>query len=177
MRYREIQDKQLEIASLLKYCAGLNHVEIEVFNPVRLSASDTLKFEEKCLLQCWYEERKSNTTVTAMLPSDFTKIDELSKRYNTNYVAVINSGTFIEKKDIGNIVYDVFISILRPPYIPIMVYNAFTPNEGSFLRTSIYNISTGKLIEENTQVYDRAEKTDLIKAEFYNFFFKHTKHK
>jgi hypothetical protein len=175
IRYVAGNKKQDQLEEIVVMCAEKNNVTAQLLTSGNIQNLDTKLFNDRALLKQWLNERTSNKILDERPNIDHLMMQDLIRRHHTKYICFINSAGVILPQHFGEHLLSLLISFLYPPLLLSSVYEIATPNTAYFLEFTLYDLETGKLIKQESKVYDSGDRKDLIKAEFYNLFFQLTK--
>lgn len=169
VRFFAIKNKQKELVNTIQYCAKLNGIELIVFNPIDLIENDTQFFNDRSTLELWRTECISNG-LNEMLPHNYNEISEICQRYGTKYVTFINTQSIIMPINQSQLFLNMLYTAYNPPLFIVAMTAIFRYERYSAIQMPIYDIMTGKLMVDFSNVYDVPDHSDFMRAEFYYFF-------
>lgn len=171
IQYREQKSKQLELVQTVKEIGAMNNVEVVVFNPIKLTAQDSVLFNDRTILERWRKERLANSTMPEILPTEYLDLEKLCERYGTPYVGYITTGSIkVPNPNTAIMVSQLLYTCFHPVLFVLAMYSSFTTEKESSIDFPIYNIKTGAKVGTFGTSYQMGDHKDLFKAEFYNFF-------
>ncbi|TAE87763.1 MAG: hypothetical protein EAY81_03680 [Bacteroidetes bacterium] len=172
-QYKAMKASNNQLAEHVKKCAELNGITVETLLPFNISSNDTSLMPDRGLLRMFLNERLQHNSDGEYYSSDYKTLQEISKKYNTEYIAFMYNVAIIEKKNVGEaLVFLLITAAYFPPSIFASIYNLFEPEKSSHLGLVVYNLKSGKLHFTSSRYYKMHLKRDFAKSEFYNLFYR-----
>lgn len=171
-QYKAMKESNNQLAEHVKKCAELNGITVETLLPFNISSNDTSLMPDRGLLRMFLNERLDHESNGEYYGSDYKTLQEISKKYNTEYIAFMYNVAIIEKKNVGDALAMLMIALYFPPSIFATIYNLFEPEKSSHLGLVVYNLKSGKLHFTSSRYYKMHLKRDFAKSEFYNLFYR-----
>lgn len=140
--YKSSDNSQSNLITQINNMAGQADLQVDIIDKKQLTADAVTDYNEMAIMMDWIDERAELKDMQ-MIPTDYLRMEEISKKYGTDHVAIMGVINFIEKKTgvFGAIFGTIFIPVISWPItIPMLIKK----ETDTFVYTLVFNIKTGK---------------------------------
>lgn len=141
-------------------------VETSILDKNEFNTGSVDDYNDMGVLIDWIDERIDHNKLK-MLPTDYLRIEEISKKYGTEYLAMMGAINFVEKK--SGVGLAIAASILFPVYSWLFTFPyLFTKSTETYVYTIVFNIKTGQTEMVNVGTVNLSDKSDVIGSFIYD---------
>lgn len=157
---------QKEFNNKIQNIAGHTNIILDILDKTQLDTSNVVMYNEMALLADWVEEREGHGKLN-LIPTDYIQITDIAQKYNTNYLALMGTVSYIERRE--NLGFLIAATIIMPVWswpltIPFMVKK----NTLTFVYTVVYDVKTGERKMVKTGITNLSDNNDVIMSFLYN---------
>lgn len=158
---KDYNGKIIEISKKVK-------LDTDILDKNEFTSTSVSDYNDMCVLIDWVDERVDHEELK-MIPVDYSRINEIAKKYNTDYMAISGTINFVEKKKfmglaiVASVIAPVFSWVATFPYM-------FSSNTTTYVYTIVYNMKTGN--NEMTKVGQVriSDANDIVNSLLYDHF-------
>lgn len=141
-------------------------LDVELVDKKQFTTGSVDNYNEMCVLIDWLDERIDHKRLK-MVPTDYTQIDAISKKYGTEYLGLVGAINYIEKKE--NMPLVILMSVVFPVYSWIFTFPyMFRKKQETYVYTIIFNMKTGQPEMVNIGNAPLSDKSDVINSFLYD---------
>lgn len=140
--YAGTEDKQTQFNKNIAELSKTINLDVEIIDKHKLTTTSIDYYNDMAVLIDWIDERADHKTME-ILPTDYLKIEEITKKYGTEHISFMGAIKFIEKKNpYKNIIYGVLCMI---PYTWFVTIPYFIKRlDHTYVYTTVFNLRTGQ---------------------------------
>lgn len=140
--YSGTEEKQKLFNENIADLSGDIKLDVEIIDKNKLSQTSIDYYNDMSVLLDWINERADHKSLE-ILPTDYLRIEEISKKYGTEHIGFMGTINFIEKKNqYKNIVYGALCII---PYMWFITIPYFIKRlDHTYVYTTVFNLRTGQ---------------------------------
>ncbi|UPT66812.1 MAG: hypothetical protein M0D57_20665 [Sphingobacteriales bacterium JAD_PAG50586_3] len=143
-------------------------LDIELIDKNSFTSDNTDKYNDTGVLIDWLDERLNHKDLN-ILPTDNTRIDEISKKYGAEYLVIPGAVNYIYKSPVKKVPL-IIISVLLPvyswPFIFPFLFKKFT---ATGVYTIVFNLKTGKQEMSKVGVAPYGDRYDVLYSFLYDY--------
>lgn len=146
-------------------------IQIEVLETQNLKTDEIEKYNEINLLEEWLYEQ-INSEKTPFSGTQQAKVNELAKKYDTNYfvwMGVVDAAVPKDHKRSFGFIYNRGAYVLPQFWIPT-IYQIIKPDNVTLLYVIVYDITTGKSQVIKKNIYYRKTSPLILDVQLYDTF-------
>lgn len=164
--YAGSEDARKELSEKIKDISKEVKLDVDFIDKQNFTTSSVDDYNDMGVLIDWMDERIDHKSLK-MMPTDYLRVDEISKKYGTEHLALVGAINFIEKKDALGLV--IVMSVLLPVYSWIFSFPyLFTKSTDTYVYTIVFNLKTGQTEMLNIGNAPLSDKNDVISSFLYD---------
>ena len=140
-------------------------LDMEMLDYKNIYPKEVDKFNDISLFKSWIQERINHENVDAIV-SDFDYMQELRKKYNTDYIAYTgNLSLRVREQNVaGKIIY----SVILYPLLPFTIADLIIPDYQSFNYFFLFDLRNGNALLAEYNYYETNDGDDYVRSIIYN---------
>lgn len=164
--YKGTEEAQKEFNNQITTTANVIGLDVELLDRKQFTIGSVENYNEMGVLLDWMDERIDHRKIK-IIPTDYTQMQAIAKKYKTDYLGVIGAVNYIEKK--RNVGFHVALSVLVPVYTWIYTFPyLFTKKSETYVYTVVYNMKTGQSEMSTLGKATLADDHDVIGSFIYD---------
>lgn len=159
------EESETALRDMLQTCANQADFNLVLMAANNIHQQDSTLFNEYSVLKEWVSEYFDHSESDAMA-TDFTRIKEISEKYDSRYAALFVNVSTIQKVPGSTIAIATLVSVVYPILLPWLVTKFFPEKECSFVLI-VLDMQENKMIHGNIIHFDTKDRKDLLKSQIY----------
>lgn len=170
--FKASYENEVKLLAAIKDAAEHNGIAVDMLDVRELAQEDADKFDDIATLT-GYIRRFANRDLeanTSVFPSSPEKIEELRKKYDTDYVMWVGARSF--KGTTFNFGSHLFVNLLFPNYIPYSLLNALEKDHEISLFYVLIDLKNQKIVKQDIMDAYYMKDNQTILTTYLNVLFK-----
>jgi hypothetical protein len=135
-------DAQKDFNKKLLEMSSKTGLDVEILDKQEFNSGSVDNYNDMGVLIDWMDERIDHKKLK-MLPTDYLRVDDITKKYGTDYLTLMGTINFIEKK--RGIGWAIFATIYLFPFsLPFTIPYFINKRSHTYVYTVVFNLKTGQ---------------------------------
>jgi len=160
------EEEEVQIRNAIMECASKAAFGVTLLNANSIGPKETQKFNDYCYLKEFVVEC-FNQGADPSIPTDYNRLKEISKRYNTRYAAILINKSLIYRRGFVEYVLPVYLSAINPFIAIPWLATKFSPHKEYVYIIGVMDLEQNKIVYGDVLSFNRKERADLFKSQFY----------
>jgi Zn-dependent protease with chaperone function len=140
--YSGSEDAQKDFNKKLIEMSAKTGLDVEILDKQEFNSGSVDNYNDMGVLIDWMDERIDHKKLK-MLPTDYLRVDDITKKYGTDYLTLMGTINFIEKK--RGIGWAIFATIYLFPFSwPFTIPYFINKRSHTYVYTVVFNLKTGQ---------------------------------
>lgn len=140
--YSGSEDAQKDFNKKLIEMSAKTGLDVEILDKQEFNSGSVDNYNDMGVLIDWMDERIDHKKLK-MLPTDYLRVDDITKKYGTDYLTLMGTINFIEKK--RGIGWAIFATIYLFPFsLPFTIPYFINKRSHTYVYTVVFNLKTGQ---------------------------------
>jgi Zn-dependent protease with chaperone function len=140
--YSGSEDAQKDFNKKLLEMSSKTGLDVEILDKQEFNSGSVDNYNDMGVLIDWMDERIDHKKLK-MLPTDYLRVDDITKKYGTEYLTLMGTINFIEKK--RGIGWAIFATIYLFPFsLPFTIPYFINKRSHTYVYTVVFNLKTGQ---------------------------------
>ncbi len=140
--YSGSEDAQKDFNKKLIEMSAKTGLDVEILDKQEFNSGSVDNYNDMGVLIDWMDERIDHKKLK-MLPTDYLRVDDITKKYGTEYLTLMGTINFIEKK--RGIGWAIFATIYLFPFSwPFTIPYFINKRSHTYVYTVVFNLKTGQ---------------------------------
>jgi beta-barrel assembly-enhancing protease len=168
VQFVQSETGQEHLTQLMDEVGKKSDLKMTVLNVSELKAEQTDRFNEVRLLNDWYSEQVRYDELSLTPGTEQTKIDAISKKYNTDYFLWMGVISLRERKRVPYLSW--ITSAIFPVVMPFAFYKTVKPEYDMLFYAILFDVKTGRRRTVKMEYFDKQDSNTLLKAHIFDTF-------
>jgi hypothetical protein len=160
------EEEESRIRNAIVQCADKAGFGMNLLNANGIKPGEVQKFNDYCclkefVLECFDQGADPN------IPTDYNRLKEIAKRYDTRYAAVLINRSVIYRRAWYEFIAPIYIVGFNPILITPWLGTKFFPHKEFIYIIGVLDLEENRLVYGNVLSFNRKESADLFKSQFY----------
>jgi hypothetical protein len=140
--YSGSEDAQKDFNKKLLEMSAKTGLDVEILDKQEFNSGSVDNYNDMGVLIDWMDERIDHKKLK-MLPTDYLRVEDITKKYGTDYLTLMGTINFIEKK--RGIGWAIFATIYLFPFsLPFTIPYFINKRSHTYVYTVVFNLKTGQ---------------------------------
>jgi hypothetical protein len=141
-------------------------LDVEILDKQEFNAGSVDDYNDMGVLIDWMDERIDHKKLK-MLPTDYGRIEDITKKHGTDYLGITGTINFVAKKPYKGLA--VLISVVMPIYTwPFTIPYLIKKNTTTYVYNIVFNLKTGQPEMVNIGSAPYGDKNDIVNSFIYD---------
>lgn len=160
------EEEEAQIRNAIMECASKAGFGVTLLNANSIGPEETQKFNDYCYLKEFVVEC-FNQGEDPGIPTDYNRLKEISKRYNTRYAAILINKSLIYRRGFVEYILPFYLSAINPIIAIPWLATKFSPHKEYVYIIGVMDLEENKIVYGDVLSFNRKERADLFKSQFY----------